>query len=130
MKGGIRNLHSQAALVMAIQLASKDDARLCPPMPSPSSSSKSATHPILDSAHEDTKDAPTPFLQSLFSSSAFLSLFGLHADRENRRSARRSRPSRQTSARDDHSKSFFFFFALIYIVDGWNSGTRYGSRLQ
>ncbi|ORY94774.1 hypothetical protein BCR43DRAFT_506720 [Syncephalastrum racemosum] len=102
--GGIRNLHSQAALVMAIQLASKQDARLCPPpavtSPSPS---KPASHSVLDHASKDTKDAPTPFLQSLFSSSAFLTLFGLHADRRNKRTSRRSRSPPHKCARDEPS---------------------------
>lgn len=94
--GGIRNLHPQAALIMAIQLASKSDNRLCSKhkgsssscLPDPSSefiSSAAATaHALrrLEDGSFDQDQRPKPFLQSLFSSSTFLSLFGIHKDED------------------------------------------------
>ncbi|KAI8147255.1 hypothetical protein BJV82DRAFT_509066 [Fennellomyces sp. T-0311] len=97
-KGGIRNLHRQAALVMSIQLASKQESRLCQHH-TPHETTVQHAWTEDDEEDEDQDQRPArakPFLQSLFSSSSFLSLFGMQVEHEqvDKKTRRRRRPKR------------------------------------
>lgn len=101
--GGIRNLHTQAALVMSIQLASRPEDRFCTnEMRAPSNSTSSVIQKALaDDEDDDESDdfgehKSKPFLQSLFSSSAFLSLFGLQREQKDVSSKNRRRKPKRT----------------------------------
>ncbi|KAI9243540.1 hypothetical protein BY458DRAFT_530581 [Sporodiniella umbellata] len=69
-RGGILNLQPQAALIMAIQLASMRDSRQC--------TRDSEAKPVTEKAKGSQKiieaQTPKPFLQSLFNSSSFANL--------------------------------------------------------
>lgn len=108
--GGIRNLHTQAALVMSIQLASRPEDRFCT---NDIRASSNATSSVIQKAlAEDDEDEESddehknkPFLQSLFSSSAFLSLFGLQREKEHvSPKSRRRKPKRNPSSSSTQGK--------------------------
>ncbi|KAI9489257.1 hypothetical protein BDB00DRAFT_634473 [Zychaea mexicana] len=117
-KGGIRNLHRQAALVMSIQLASKPESRLCQYHTFYETAPK-AQHAWAaeeEDEEEEQHQQPArakPFLLSLFSSSSFLSLFGMQVDHDqtknsNNRSGSSSPSSSSSSSNiveDDNDKN-------------------------
>ncbi|KAI9278362.1 hypothetical protein BDA99DRAFT_491964 [Phascolomyces articulosus] len=138
-KGGISNLHRQAALVMSIQLASKPESRLCQHYRKKHSSNHhhhttpyetTKTHPLWkteedeDDVEEDEEEeqvrrvtendpdqkqyqSPTrakPFLQSLFSSSSFLSLFGMQVENQETNSSSSHSSSTNTTSTTTQSQ--------------------------
>ncbi|KAG2224509.1 hypothetical protein INT45_004354 [Circinella minor] len=134
-KGGISNLHRQAALVMSIQLASKPESRLCQHHHASYETTTTNKHiwntsieedgeeEEDDFYHEEVEDQkyhhhyqqqekqedqyPTrakPFLQSLFSSSSFLSLFGMQVEHDKQSTHNDSNKLSKNSRRRRRSK--------------------------
>lgn len=110
--GGIHNLHTQAALVMSIQLASRPEDRFCTNEMRASTNSTSSSSVIQKALADDDDDDESddfgehkskPFLQSLFSSSAFLSLFGLQREQKDVSSKNRRRKPKRTPSSSSSS---------------------------
>ncbi|KAF7730710.1 hypothetical protein EC973_001659 [Apophysomyces ossiformis] len=88
-RGGILNLHPQAALVMAIQLAAKPERRFCsenkPDITINNTCTTESAESSTSMAHvlteENQNSVFKPFLHTVFSSSPFLSLFTLKDER-------------------------------------------------
>ncbi|KAG0166371.1 hypothetical protein DFQ28_008287 [Apophysomyces sp. BC1034] len=109
-RGGILNLHPQAALVMAIQLASKAEHRFCSgKRVNPISrtctveSAESSASIVRVFADDDQSQVFKPFLQTLFSSSPFLSLFAPKEERP--RTKRRPATRRRSSLKRSQTRS-------------------------
>ncbi|CDH57609.1 probable e3 ubiquitin-protein ligase hectd2-like [Lichtheimia corymbifera JMRC:FSU:9682] len=113
-RGGIRNLHTQAALVMSIQLASRPEDRFCTNEMRASSNSTSSSviqKALADDEEDDESDdfgehKSKPFLQSLFSSSAFLSLFGLQREQKDVSSKNRRRKPKRTPSSSSSTQEY------------------------
>ncbi|CAO3702770.1 unnamed protein product [Rhizopus stolonifer] len=78
-RGGILNLQPQAALIMAIQLASMPESRLCIKdsdykIPPPRTKTTTTTTIVEKRSQEIQPQTAKPFLQSLFNSSSFANL--------------------------------------------------------
>ncbi|CEG68737.1 hypothetical protein RMATCC62417_04941 [Rhizopus microsporus] len=71
-RGGILNLQPQAAFIMAIQLASMPESRLC--TTTKQSTKKKISLPEKNTTRQQDKHVPKSFLQSLFSSTSFSNL--------------------------------------------------------
>ncbi|KAI9316288.1 hypothetical protein BX666DRAFT_1859022 [Dichotomocladium elegans] len=115
---GVRNLPHHAALVMAMQLAAQPENRLC------ILDAEAALAANEDDDNDDEgKRAHTqqPFLQCLFSSSKFLSLFGVH-DKDLEPKMRRKKRSQLSSTSQNGSLSISriatmltYFFRCTWI---------------
>ncbi|KAI8369252.1 uncharacterized protein BYT42DRAFT_647962 [Radiomyces spectabilis] len=125
-RGGILSTNPQATLIISIQLASKPESRFCTMRQNnshttcnnisscSSSSSSSAScssespgsiaHVLLENFEKRNVRPVKPFLQSLFTSAAFLSIFGITPKQEKSHvsSTRRRKSSHSSAFRKNH----------------------------
>lgn len=122
-RGGILSLQPQAALIMSIQLASMPGSRTCVQRPTTKHTAKtSATQKPRSTHHhaQQQENQPKPFLQSLFSSTPFMSLLNRQQQQQHEQV---SQPTSTSSTAQSSSNS-----SHHWSTDFWKLFSHFGTN--